>query len=291
MIQNLKSFLFVPGDNPERIAKAAHTRADAVIIDLEDGVTAAAKPAARAGLPQARKILDQAGKFAIVRINAENGAFVADLESVLACRFDAIMVPKADAPENLQRVTHTITEHPGSKAATQPGLIALIESARGVLAAAEIATLPEVTALALGTEDFSLTMGAPPTPDLLDLPVRQVALAARAYQKAALALPLSIADFRDADRFLAAARKAAALGCTGALCIHPSQLGPVNTAFGPSDAEVAEADAIMNAWATAQSQGMAITKLDGRMIDAPVVSRAQGILRRAGRSSQVEDFE
>jgi len=284
MIESLKSFLFVPGDNPDRIRKAAGGKADAVIVDLEDSVAESAKDNALAGLVDAHAVLKSAGKACVVRINADLPRTEFELLAAFEQGFDAVMLPKVESPASIEKASALIARRTPGRDQVPTTIIALVESARGILAAPQIAAAG-VSALALGTEDFSLDMGSRPTPDLLDLPVRQIALAARAHRIAALALPISIAEFRDAEKVREAATKAAALGCTGALCIHPNQVEAVNSAFSPTPAALDEARAILTEWARAQSLGAAVAQLDGMMIDAPVVARARSTLNRAGAIS------
>jgi len=285
MIESLKSFLFVPGDNPDRIQKAAGSKADAVIVDLEDSVATGAKDIALVGLNDAHAVLKSAGKACVVRINADPPGTESELRAACECGFDAVMLPKVESPARIEQASALIAHHNPGRGQIPPTIIALVESACGILAAPQITAAVGVSALALGTEDFSLDMGTRPTPDLLDLPVRQIALAARAHRLAALALPLSIAEFRDAEKVSEAAKKAAGLGCTGALCIHPNQVEAVNSAFSPAPADIDEARAILAAWGQSQSLGVAVAQLDSMMIDAPVVARARLTLTRAGEIS------
>ena len=276
-----RSLLFVPGDNPERIAKAARSVADAVIVDLEDAVPMEAKDAARAGLADAAALLRNSGKYAIVRVNADGEMHNADIAAVLAHSFDAIMVPKVDTPGSLAHVNQLIDQHASAKLHASLSMIALIESARSVLSAAEIAAVPRVSAVALGSEDFALSMGTKPEPGNLDLPVRMIALAANANGKSAFAMPLSIAAFRDTEAIEGAARLARSYGCHGALCIHPLQVEIVNAAFAPTAEEIGEAQIVLDAWAAAQVEGKGVAVANGKMIDTPVVAWAEGVICRS----------
>jgi len=286
MEQALRSLLFVPGDDPERIGKAARSAADAVIVDLEDAVAAEAKKEARDALGEAADLLRKNGKYAVVRINADRAVQHWDVLAAVGGNFDAIMVPKVESAAEMTQISCLIAQQKRSNRMPSPKLIALIESARGVISAAKIAEMPRVSALALGTEDFAQSMGVKPDPGVLDLPVRTLALAANACGKAAFALPLSIASFRDSDATRAAALTAASSGCHGALCIHPLQVETVNAAFAPPEDDVAEARAVMTAWMTAQAEGKAVAVAGNRMVDAPVVAWAERILSRA---EQVEN--
>lgn len=278
MTPTWRSLLFVPANVESRIAKAAASATDAVILDLEDGVARADKPAARAGAASAVAQLRDAGKDVVVRINPGWRDAFADLDAALVPGVTAIMVPKADSAARLTALAGVIDEWEAERGFSGTGMVALVESAAGLIALDEIASAPRVTALALGPEDFATAMGVAPSAELLDLPCRRIVLAAAAAGIAAFATPASIAAFRDETATRAAAMVARAYGGSGALCIHPSQVAIANDAFRPSAEEISDARAIMAAWEAAHGRG--VTVLEGRMIDAPVAERAVRILAR-----------
>jgi citrate lyase subunit beta/citryl-CoA lyase len=276
MIHGWRSLLFVSADDGARLAKVHGYGADCVILDLEDAVPAERKQPARAGLAAHVARLRVLGCEVCVRVNP--GAELAqDLAAAIAAGAGAIMLPKAEDPVALAETVALIARIVGDGAC--PGIVALVESAVGVLAAGDLAAVPGVTALAFGTEDFALSMGVPPVAALLDLPSRQIALAARARGVDALAMSLSIAAFRDGEAFAAAARAAMACGSTGALCIHPRQVEAANRAFGPDAEDIARARGIVDAWEAAQGAG--VIEHEGRMIDRPVVELAMMTLARS----------
>ena len=278
-----RSLLFVPADDASRRGKAAVSGADAVILDLEDGVADAAKPAARAGLADAARMVAAAGPAVVVRVNAGWLAVIEDLRAAIGPDVRAVMVPKVEDTARLTALSGIIGELEAERGLPpgHTGLIVLVESPVGLAVAAALAACPRVIGLALGPEDFAASTGVAPTPSLLDLPSRQVALAAAAHGCMALAVPLSIAQFRDVDACAAAAVKGAEYGVTGALCIHPNQVRVANQAFQPGVAQVELARRVMAAWDAAQAVGMAVTSLDGAMIDLPVVLQARALLARA----------
>jgi len=143
----------------------------------------------------------------------------------------------------------------------------------------EVAAIPRVVGLALGSEDFCLQLGVAPTPAALELPSKQVALTAAIRGQMALAVPLSITDFRDTDACAAAVATAAAWGVNGALCIHPNQVTIANRGFATDAAALLEAQKILEVW-QARAKGAAVVALEGRMIDQPVVERARRLLAR-----------
>lgn len=280
MSRGWRSALFVAANDVARIAKI-HTRgADAVILDLEDAVPAADKPTARAGIAATAEQLTALGQTVAVRINNHWRDAVADLDAAVLATVTALVVPKVECPHRLAVLTEMIGEWEAARALPvgHIGVIALIEAPAALQRMAEIAALPRVTGLALGTEDFSLALGTAPTPHSLDLPCRLLAFAAAERELMALALPISIGAFDDDAAYANAIASARALGLTGALCIHPKQVALLNAGFAPSAAEIAEAEAIVAAWDA--RGGINAIKLGERMIDPPVAERARRLLER-----------
>lgn len=273
------SLLFVPGDNLKHLEKVHERGADAVIIDFEDAVSAEAKPRARAIFRDVAPVLAGKGVDLLVRINAEWRAALADLDAIVSSQISAIIVPKVESAARLLTLCDMIGEFELERGLVPGGigLVALVESPSALSHLAEIAAIPRVVGLALGSEDFSLSLGVTPTPASLDLPCKLIALAAAGRRLMALGLPISIGEFRDLDGYRAAAEAGRAIGLNGALCIHPAQVTVINSVFAPGDAEKAEAQKIVDAWAA--SDGRAVLQLDGRMIDLPVVLRARRLLK------------
>ena len=260
-----RSYLFVPADRPERYAKALASGADAVIVDLEDAVAASAKDAARAALAA---WLDGGGSGIAVRINdAASAAFDDDLRLVARAGVAAVVVPKAERVDDLARVR---------AAAPSAALLPLIETAAGIARAREIASAPGVARLAFGSIDLQLDLGIEGDGDELLVFRSELVLASRL---AALAAPVDGVStaIDDAAALDADTRRARRLGFGAKLCIHPRQIAPVHAAFAPSAAEIAWAERVVAA--TAQAPGAAVA-VDGRMVDRPVLLRAEVLLAR-----------
>ncbi|WP_414900283.1 HpcH/HpaI aldolase/citrate lyase family protein [Sphingomonas flavalba] len=273
-----RSLLFVPGDDSRRMTKAAASSADAVIIDLEDGVPPQRKLFARDAIGTAIETLRAGGKAVLVRVRPGWRDLLQDIDAAAVPGVSALMIPKAACPHALKVVAEIIEEFTRERGLAAPGLVPLIESAKGVENAPAIASVPQVIGIALGTEDFSFDVGVAPTPELLDWPCRRMAMAAAAAGISAYAIPYSIAAFRDHAATVAAAARARSYGAHGALCIHPAQVDLVNEAFGFSAAEIADARSVMAAWSEAVRAGHGVTTVNGRMIDAPVAARAARIM-------------
>ena len=270
--QPLSSVLFVPADAPEKHDRAFDCGADAVIIDLEDAVAPAAKEGARAMLVQSLARPRSSSSLALVRVNSpQTPQGRADLESLAQARIDGIVVPKADL------------EALASAASLGLPLMALIETAAGVLRAAEIAAASSVAVLALGSVDLSAELGVRNTPDgdELNAARSQLVLAAAA---AGIQGPLdgpcmSPRDERALELEITRARR---LGFTGKLCIHPSQVAAVSEGFSPTGEELQWARAVVDAFGDGADAGVIV--LDGEVVDEPVVRRARGILDGARTS-------
>lgn len=280
--------LFLPANRPERAAKAAGSGADAVILDLEDSLPPAERPAARRGLADLMVRVRDArpGLPVLVRVNA--GADLADdVRAAVAAGADGLVVPMVESARTVLEVEALLdgAEREHGLAAGSVQVELLVETSRGLLAVAEIAAAGRRTvALMLGVEDLATELEVDPTSPDADLRWAHglIVCAARAHGLAPYGLLGSLTNFRDLPALAADARRSRAFGYLGALCIHPAQVDVLNDAFTPSAREVAHARAVLDAMARAVEQGSAAAQLDGRMIDTPMVDRARRLLTRAG---------
>lgn len=263
-----RTYLFVPGNRPERFDKALASEADAVVLDLEDAVAPADKSGARqatserlcAATPEQRARL-------VVRINdASTPWFETDLAALRSSGATAVMLPKAERPDDVARARRGC---PGI------GVLALVETARGVLGAEALAQTEGVQRLVFGTIDFALDMDLAGDPIGLDHAASRLALASRS---AGLASPVAgVTTAVDDDALLLAElARARAHGFGAKLCIHPKQVARVHAALRPTAAEVDWAQRVLAA--AAGSPGS--FQFDGRMVDRPVLQRARALLAR-----------
>ncbi|GAB2740027.1 HpcH/HpaI aldolase/citrate lyase family protein [Nocardioides pakistanensis] len=261
------TWLFVPGDRPERFAKAAAAGADVVVLDLEDAVAPDAKDAARAAVAG---WLDEADVLCAVRVNATPPLLDADLESLAGSAPRLVMLPKAEDPAAVADVVARLPQ--GSR------VVALVETARGVLEAPAVAAVPGVERLAFGSFDLAAELGVDPDHG----PAMATARGALVLAAAAAGLSAPVDGVTgavdDAARLGADVAASRALGFGGKLCIHPRQVLTVAEAFAPSAEERAWAERVL---AGAGDNGVAV--VDGRMIDKPVVERARRVLAAAAR--------
>ncbi|MFV0494281.1 HpcH/HpaI aldolase/citrate lyase family protein [Mycobacterium sp.] len=264
-------WLFCPADRPERFAKAA-AAADVVILDLEDGVAGADKPAARTALRDT--VLDPAST--VVRINAAGTADHArDLEALAETPYTTVMLPKSESA--------------GQVSALAPrAVIALVESARGAMFATQIAAAEGVVAMMWGAEDLTVSLGGSSSrrPDgrYRDAArhVRStVLLAASAFGR--LALDAVHLDIRDIDGLRDEAIDAAAIGFDATVCIHPSQVPVVRNAYRPAEEKLDWARRVL----TAANTERGVFAFEGQMVDSPVLRHAENLLRRAGEGAGV----
>ena len=259
------SYLFVPGDRPDRFAKAMVSGADAVVVDLEDAIAPAAKDTARAALVE---WLASGSAPVVVRINdAASASFGADLGVLAHARVAAVMVPKAERAGDLARVRG---------AAPQAVLLPMIETAAGIDRLREIAAAPGVQRLAFGSIDLQLDLGIEGDGEELHFFRARIVLASRL---AGLAAPIDgvSTSLDDADAIGAETRRARRFGFGAKLCIHPRQLAAVHAAFAPSAEERAWAERVV---AASKGTGGAAVAVDGKMVDRPVLLRAEALLAR-----------
>ncbi len=261
-----RSFLFVPGNRPERFDKAYAAGAHAVILDLEDAVAPADKPRARESV---RAWLD-ASRPAWVRINGpESEWFGADLALLALPGVHGIVVPKAEDAAALREVR--------SHAAEGARLLPLIESALGVWHAETLASAPGVARLAFGSVDFQADTGIAGDGDELLFARSQLVLASCVAGRLAPVDGVTLA-LDDAQALAADVERARLLGFGGKLCIHPRQVAAVNAGFAPPQAQLAWARRVLEA---AEASGDNAVRLDGKLVDRPVIERARALLREA----------
>lgn len=260
-VTNARTFLFVPGNRPDRFDKAFASGADTVILDLEDSVAAADKDRARAAVAAWLNPI----RPVAVRVNSTDSPwFEEDFAICSRAGVAAVVLPRAEAGASLERV------------AQQSPVLALIETAVGIRGLMAIAATPGVVRLGIGVIDLLLDLGMTAA-EALDPVLLQMVIASRVAECAPPVAGVT-ADFRDFELIAKETARTRVLGFPAKLCIHPSQLEPVKQGLGPSSAEIAHARKVVNA--AAASGGSAIA-LDGRMIDRPVIDHARRILAAA----------
>ena len=269
-LAGVRSYLFVPASEPERVGKALASAAHAVIVDLEDAVADHAKDGARA-VVAARLRAPRAAGASLVRVNGlDTPHAAADLAALDGLALDALVVPKAE-PAALRALDAL---DPGG-----PPVVALVETARGLRAAFDVAAHPRVVATMLGVVDLAAELGITPGPDGRELLPARGALV---LDTIAAGRPGPIDGpclaLGDEAALRAETLAAKALGFTAKACIHPAQLAVVHDAFAPSADELAWARRVVDAADEAGAAGRGAVAVDGQMVDAPVVARARRLL-------------
>ena len=281
-VKDWRSLLFLPATAEHLLPKATERGADALVVDLEDAIPpdrkAAARPLARAAVQQ---LADRSARV-VLRVNSEPALWALDLQDMPVQHLAAVMLPKVEAPAQLDAFAQALAARAAVVGTAPPPIAALLETPRGVLAAAQVAPHPALCALGFGAEDYAGALGVPPEPAALAWPAHQVLTCAHAYGLACWGLAASIAVVDDVDGFERSVRAGRAMGFTGSVCIHPRQVPVVNRGFSPSDAELAWAARVVAADEAARADGLGAVLVDGRMIDRPIVERARRWLTQGG---------
>ena len=279
-----RSWLFAPGNHPRRAEKVFQSGADAAILDLEDAVAVAEKPAAR--VPVAVALARPRACAAYVRVNALSTPFARDdFAAVVVRGLDGLLLPKCESVAELEEAHALIGAQEARQGLTRGSveLLPMIESARALTyldAIAEAARRAgRVKRLSFGAADLALDLGMTVSEDEaeLDYVRHRLVVASRAAE---LEAPVDTVWFRlqDTAGFRACAEKSRRGGFFGKLLIHPGQVSTANEVFTPSEAEVERARKVVEAFGAAEAQGLAAIQVDGQMVDYPVVHRAQRTL-------------
>ena len=281
--QPLRSFLFAPGNHARRVEKALSLDADAVILDLEDAVATAEKPATREAVAAALERPRRGWLY--VRVNAADTDFCyGDLVAIVKPGLDGVILPKVESPAALATVDWLLCQLERERG-LPPGtidLIPIIETARGLdRLSAILAAGTRVRRVAFGAGDFTLDVNMAWSRGEAEL-VHARAAIVTASRAAELEAPLDTVwvDLADREGLEVSARSAMGFGFQGKMCIHPDQIAVVNRVFTPTDAEIAFAERVAAAFANAEAEGSAAIQLDGKFIDYPIVYRAQRVLQR-----------
>ncbi len=276
-IGRLRSLLFAPAVRPDFVAKLADRGADAVAIDCEDATPPDAKADGRANARAAAPGL-AARCQVMVRINAESTEwFEADIADGLVAELSAVVVPKVETVDGLDRVAAALD----AAGLTELGVLAGLETALGVADARILLAHPRVIAAYFGAEDFIADMGGVRTPSNHEVTFARQAVALAGRLATIPVLDQVVADFRDDARFAAESAEARAIGFAGKMCIHPAQVPLANAAWTPTQAEVERARRLLAAYDEALGRGVAAIDFEGQMVDEPLAAQARRVLALA----------
>jgi citrate lyase subunit beta/citryl-CoA lyase len=274
--------MFIPGNNPAMVKDAYIYGCDSIMFDLEDSVAVTEKDAARSLVFHALTTLDYGDKEKVVRINAlDTEIGIADLEAMVRAGVDVIRLPKTEGPEDviicdeqLSRIEKEIGKPIGST-----GMMAAIESASGVLSAPAIAKASKrLIGIALGAEDYVTNLKTNRSTDGTELLFARSMILHAARVAGIAALDTVYSDVNNEEGFKAEVRFIKQLGFDGKSIINPRQIAPVVEIYTPTQKEIEKSLAIMDAIEEANKKGSGVLSLNGKMIDRPIVLRAQRVL-------------
>ncbi len=278
-----RSLMYVPV-NVDKYVDKAHTRgADVIQLDLEDSVPPAEKANARKLVEQAAAKVRRGGADVVVRINQPLSLAVRDLEHSICPDVDGIACTKIDSASHVRLLDELVSELEEKRgmAVGHTKFITMIETPGAFTRIDEIpGASPRVVAINIGGEDFALNCNMQPTGEALFYPKQRMIIAANAAGVMPLGFIDSVASFGDWDKFRKMVRRSRDFGFMGAGCIHPGQVTIVNEEYTPSAAEVEYARKVIEMDKAAAASGRGSFSLDGKMIDIPVVVRAEKLLKR-----------
>lgn len=276
-----RSLLFIPGNHPGMLQNGGVFGADSVILDLEDAVAPTEKDAARRLVGMALLNADYGNSEKVVRINPLDCDGAVDIAAIVPCAPDAILLPKVQNAAELREAAALIAaaEVHGQ---TPVKIIALIETPRGLANALEIAEADaRVVALAFGAEDYTAGLGAIRSQEGGEILTARALLINAAAAAGIDAIDTPFTDASDDAGLAVDAALARRIGFKGKLAINPRQVDVIHAAFNPSEKEIAWAERVIFAIEQANAQGSGVIAVDGKMIDAPIVNRANRTLEMA----------
>lgn len=280
----LRSLLFVPGDRPERFAKAAASGADAIILDLEDSVSLANKDVARDAI--ADYLAAEREVITLVRVNPLDGHLTtADVAAIIAARPDAIMLPKAEGAPSIAQLDTILRSESAPDASLPPVLPIATETAAAIFTLGSYSEAKDrLLGLTWGAEDLPAAIGATTSREAdgsytAPYDVARALTLFAAHAAGAAAIDTVFPAIKDEAGLAAYAARARRDGFAGMMAIHPAQVEAINAAFTPGADEVARAQAIVDAFAA--QPGVGVLQVDGKMVDAPHLKQAKHILSLA----------
>ena len=285
----VRSYLFVPGDRPDMLAKAGQRGADAVIADLEDAVAPGGKVAARTTVASWLDDLDEPDFEPWVRINPTNELREDDLTAVFRPQLRGIMVPKVRSVDELLEVGNLLARM--ESAATRPAgdvkLLPIVETVTGLLAVGALARAPRVHQLMIGEFDLGAELGIDPTYEPALVPLRMQVVVASAAAGIEPPLGPVSPDFQDLDSLRDGTRRLVRLGFGSRPAIHPAQVPVFNEVLTPTSEEVERAGRLVSLYEEALAEGRgAVTNDEGHMVDEAVVKVARRVLETARRAAR-----
>lgn len=276
-----RTMQFIPGNNPGMLQNSGVLGADSVIMDLEDAISPREKDAARFLVASALTHVDFYDCEKVVRINSIDTFAEHDIKAIVPCRPDALLIPKVHCADNVRQVVEWV------KAAELPEqepvkLIPQIESPQGVIEAYSIAMADErVVALALGAEDYTATLAAQRTKEGTEILTMRMVVINAASAAGLQSIDTPFTDVNDVEGLIRDTLMAKQLGFKGKLSINPRHIDTIHKVFSPSKTEVEWAMRVVESLKQAQKDGSGVITVDGKMVDKPIVDRAERVVQLA----------
>jgi citrate lyase subunit beta/citryl-CoA lyase len=279
-----RTMMYIPGNNPGMIKDGHIYGADSIMFDLEDSVSINEKDAARFLVYNALKTIDYEGVETVVRINGLDTCGMEDLEAIVRAQPDVIRLPKTESAQDIIDVENEIAriEKEAGIPVGKTKMMAAVEGALGVLNAHEIATAStRLMGIAIGAEDYVTDIKTTRSPEGIELLFgrSQILLAARAA--GIYAFDTVYSDINNEEGFENEVRLIKQLGFDGKSVINPRQIGPVHDIYTPSEKEINKSIRVIKAAEEAKKRGSGVVSLDGKMVDKPIIERAQRALMLA----------
>ena len=276
-----RTMQFIPGNNPGMVQNGGVLGADSLILDVEDAITLREKDAARLLVASALKSVNFYNSEKVVRINSIDTFARQDIAIIVPCEPDAILLPKTNCAADVHQVVEWI------KAAEKPGqqpvkLIPQIETPQGVIEAYGVAVADErVEALALGAEDYTAILSAQRTKDGAEILTMRMIVVNAASAAGIQSIDTPFTDVNDEEGLIKDTLIAKKLGFKGKLSINPRHIDIIHQVFSPTDKEVAWAARVIDGLKQAEKEGAGVITVDGKMVDKPIVDRAQNVMQMA----------
>ena len=289
-----RTMMFVPGANAAMLRDAPLYGADSVMFDLEDAVSLNEKDSARTLVHFALKTFDYSAIETVVRINGLDTVGALDIEAMVLAGVNVIRLPKTETAQDIIDVAAVITqvEEENDLPVGTTKMMAAIESAEGVLNARDIATASDrLIGIALGAEDYVTNMKTRRYPDGQELLFARSMILHAARAAGIAAIDTVFSDINDTDGFIAETTRIKQLGFDGKSVINPRQIPLVNGIYAPSKAEIQQAKEVIWSIREAESKGSGVISLNGKMVDKPIVERAERVIALAKAAKLITEEE
>lgn len=286
-----RALLYMPGDSRPKIEKAISLGVDCICMDMEDGTAYNRKDKAREVIAEALQELDFGRSEKLIRVNGiGTGLEKSDLSMTLPHHPDGVVIPKVESLADVEWVSEQIEAMELSQGwdLNSIRILAILESAKGIINLKEIASHPRLDALVFGAEDYAASIGATRTRGGQEVLFARSQVVLYAAANDLQAIDVVFVNFKDVVNLKVDALLGAQMGFTGKQIIHPNQIAPVHEAYSPSDAEIDYAQRLLSAFEAAEAEGAGVIAFEGKMIDMPLVKSARYIIERAKAAGKIE---